>query len=211
MVQLEFLTNYWSFILASVALTLLPGPDLVFVIIQSVSNGAKIGFSIAIGLVSGLIIHTTLAATGLSIVISQSVWAMKGIQYAGAAYLFYLAFQAAKSKSSPISTKDDAQVSPSFWKRWKVGFFMNVLNPKVSLFFIAFFPQFILPQSELSVAVQMVFLGGIFMTQAILIFGIVCLLAAKLTPFLRSDRFWKYTKWANVSVMTILGLGLLMG
>jgi threonine/homoserine/homoserine lactone efflux protein len=208
---LEFLTNYWSFILASVALTLLPGPDLVFVIIQSVSNGAKVGFSISIGLVSGLIVHTTLAATGLSIVISQSEWAMKGIQYAGAAYLFYLAFQAAKSKSSPISTKGDAQVSSSFWKRWKVGFFMNVLNPKVSLFFIAFFPQFILPESDLSVANQMVFLGGIFMIQAIFIFGIVCLLAAKLTPFLRSDRFWQYTKWANVSVMTILGLGLLLG
>jgi threonine/homoserine/homoserine lactone efflux protein len=114
---LEFLTNYWSFILASVALTLLPGPDLVFVIIQSVSNGAKIGFSIAIGLVSGLIIHTTLAATGLSIVIAQSEWAMKGIQYAGAAYLFYLAFQAAKSKSSPVSLNNEAQISPSFWKR----------------------------------------------------------------------------------------------
>ena len=173
--------------MASIALTLLPGPDLVFVVIQSVSNGAKIGFSIAIGLVSGLIVHTTLAATGLSIVIAQSEWAMKGIQYAGAAYLFYLAFQAAKSTSSPISMNGNEQVSPSFWKRWKVGFFMNVLNPKVSLFFIAFFPQFILSESDLPVATQMVFLGGIFMTQAILIFGIVCLLAAKLTPFLRSD------------------------
>lgn len=205
------LTNYWSFILASIALTLLPGPDLVFVVIQSVSNGAKIGFSIAIGLVSGLIVHTTLAATGLSIVIAQSEWAMKGIQYAGAAYLFYLAFQAAKSTSSPISTNGNEQVSPSFWKRWKVGFFMNVLNPKVSLFFIAFFPQFILSESDLPVATQMVFLGGIFMTQAILIFGIVCLLAAKLTPFLRSDRFWQYTKWMNVGVLSILGLGLLLG
>lgn len=197
--------------MASIALTLLPGPDLVFVVIQSVSNGAKIGFSIAIGLVSGLIVHTTLAATGLSIVIAQSEWAMKGIQYAGAAYLFYLAFQAAKSTSSPISMNGNEQVSPSFWKRWKVGFFMNVLNPKVSLFFIAFFPQFILSESDLPVPTQMVFLGGIFMTQAILIFGIVCLLAAKLTPFLRSDRFWQYTKWMNVGVLSILGLGLLLG
>lgn len=183
----------------------------MFVIIQSVTNGAKIGFTIAIGLVSGLIIHTTLAATGLSIVISQSEWAMKGIQYAGAAYLFYLAYLGAKSKSSPVKIEAQIDQSHSFWKRWRTGFFMNVLNPKVSLFFIAFFPQFILADSPISITYQMITLGLVFMIQALLIFGLVCLIAGKLTSVLRSDQFWKITKWVNVAIMAILGIGLLIG
>lgn len=197
--------------MASVALTLLPGPDLVFVIIQSVTNGARIGFTIAVGLVSGLIIHTTLAATGLSLVIAQSDWAMKGIQYAGAAYLFYLAYLGIKSKASPIALEAKKENTSTFWKRWRTGFFMNVLNPKVSLFFIAFFPQFLLLESDIKISYQMITLGLIFMVQAILIFGLVCLIAGKLTTTLRSERFWKITKWVNVGVLALLGVGLLVG
>lgn len=208
---MEFISTYWSFILASVALTLLPGPDLVFVIIQSVTNGARIGFTIAVGLVSGLIIHTTLAATGLSLVIAQSDWAMKGIQYAGAAYLFYLAYLGIKSEASPIALEAKQENTSTFWKRWRTGFFMNVLNPKVSLFFIAFFPQFLLLESAIPISYQMITLGLIFMIQAILIFGLVCLIAGKLTATLRSERFWKITKWLNVAIMAILGVGLLLG
>tara|TARA_R110002049_G_scaffold16388_8_gene65349 strand:- start:5912 stop:6538 length:627 start_codon:yes stop_codon:yes gene_type:complete len=208
---LDFLSTYWSFILASVALTLLPGPDLVFVIIQSVTNGARIGFTIAIGLVSGLIIHTTLAATGLSLVIAQSDWAMKGIQYAGAAYLFYLAYLGIKSDASPIALEAKKENTLSFWRRWRTGFFMNVLNPKVSLFFIAFFPQFLVLESEIPISYQMITLGLIFMVQAILIFGLVCLIAGKLTTTLRSERFWNITKWVNVGVLALLGVGLLVG
>lgn len=208
---MEFLSTYWSFILASVALTLLPGPDLVFVIIQSVTNGARIGFTIAIGLVSGLIIHTTLAATGLSLIIAQSEWAMKGIQYAGAAYLFYLAYLSVKSDARPIAMEAEKERTSSFWKRWRIGFFMNVLNPKVSLFFIAFFPQFLVLESDIPVSYQMITLGLIFMVQAILIFGLVCLIAGKLTATLRSERFWKITKWVNVGVLALLGVGLLVG
>jgi threonine/homoserine/homoserine lactone efflux protein len=208
---LDFLSTYWSFILASVALTLLPGPDLVFVIIQSVTNGARIGFTIAIGLVSGLIIHTTLAATGLSLVIAQSDWAIKGIQYAGAAYLFYLAYLGIKSDASPIALEAKKENTSSFWKRWRTGFFMNVLNPKVSLFFIAFFPQFLVLESEIPISYQMITLGLLFMVQAILIFGLVCLIAGKLTSTLRSERFWNITKWVNVGVLALLGIGLLVG
>lgn len=208
---MDFLSTYWSFILASVALTLLPGPDLVFVIIQSVTNGARIGFTIAIGLVSGLIIHTTLAATGLSLVIAQSDWAIKGIQYAGAAYLFYLAYLGIKSDASPIALEAKKENTSSFWKRWRTGFFMNVLNPKVSLFFIAFFPQFLVLESEIPISYQMITLGLLFMVQAILIFGLVCLIAGKLTSTLRSERFWNITKWVNVGVLALLGIGLLVG
>lgn len=208
---MDFLSTYWSFILASVALTLLPGPDLVFVIIQSVTNGARIGFTIAIGLVSGLIIHTTLAATGLSLVIAQSDWAIKGIQYAGAAYLFYLAYLGIKSDANPIALEAKKENTSSFWKRWRTGFFMNVLNPKVSLFFIAFFPQFLVLESEIPISYQMITLGLLFMVQAILIFGLVCLIAGKLTSTLRSERFWNITKWVNVGVLALLGIGLLVG
>lgn len=204
------LTTLLSFLAASVALTLMPGPDILYVITQSVSRGAKIGFSIAVGLVSGLIIHTTLAATGLSLIIYQSEIAIKIVQYAGAIYLFYLAYQSYLSQYEEVQFNQEISLQHSFWKLWRKGFLMNVLNPKVSLFFIAFFPQFIHIETGKSVAIQMIVLGLLFMLQAILIFGTVSLIAAKLTYFLRSEKFWNYTKWANVILLFILGIGLLI-
>ncbi len=204
------LSTLLSFLAASVALTLLPGPDLLYVITQSISRGAKTGFSIAIGLVSGLIIHTALAATGLSLIIYKSELAIKIVQYAGAIYLFYLAYQSYKSTYEEVHFNQEKSIKFSFWKLWRKGFLMNVLNPKVSLFFIAFFPQFIHLETGISVAVQMIVLGLLFMLQAIIIFGIISLIAGKLTQFLRSEKFWNYTKWANIILLVVLGIGLLL-
>lgn len=203
------LTLTLSFLLASMALAIMPGPDNIFVLTQSLSKGYKHGVIISAGLVSGVLVHTLLATTGVSLLIQQSEWAFSLIKYIGASYLLYLAWKASQVQpmAMNISKKtlqnEKLKVLPLFQK----GFLMNVLNPKVSLFFIAFLPQFI-TKNEWNVSLQMIILGVIFMIQAFVIFSLISILAGKLTSYLNNPKFWKITKWAEVGVLTILGLTL---
>ena len=197
-----------SFIGASVLLTLMPGPDNIFVLTESITKGQRNGIAISIGLCSGILIHTFAAATGLSIIIQKSAIAFSVIKYLGAAYLFYLAILATKDKKPIIALSSDQSNKPSsFMKLIRKGFFMNVLNPKVSLFFIAFLPQFI-SKSGIDQSYQMLALGTVFMIQAIFIFLLIAILAGRLTDVLNNARFWKITKWSKVSVLALLGLTL---
>lgn len=198
-----------SFIGASVVLSLMPGPDNIFVLTESISKGQSNGIAISLGLSFGVLIHTTAAATGLSIIIQKSALAFSVIKYLGAAYLFYLAYQTAKGNKSSFDLSvslDNSQNSKS-WSLIRKGFLMNVLNPKVSLFFIAFLPQFI-SANGFNITLQMIILGLIFMLQALLIFSLIAALAGKLAKYLNSPKFWKITKWSKVSVLSILGLAL---
>ncbi|UZR99717.1 LysE family translocator [Chondrinema litorale] len=197
-----------SFIGASILLTVMPGPDNIFVLTESITKGQRNGIAISIGLSSGILIHTIAAATGLSIIIQKSAIAFSVIKYLGAAYLFYLAVMAVKDKK-PVIGIDAIKKEPekSFLQLVRKGFFMNVLNPKVSLFFIAFLPQFI-SNTGFAASYQMLVLGFIFMIQAILIFAFISVLASKLTGVLNSDKFWNITKWSKVSVLAALGLTL---
>lgn len=195
-----------SFIGASLILTIMPGPDNIFVFTESITKGRRNGIAISLGLCSGILIHTFAAATGLSIVIQKSALAFSIIKYIGAGYLFYLAIVASKEKRL-FTGGDSVKMEKGFFSLMKKGFFMNVLNPKVSLFFIAFLPQFI-SKSGFDITFQMVILGLIFMIQAILVFVLISTLAGKLTGILNSEKFWKTTKWIKVIVLAGLGLTL---
>lgn len=197
-----------SFLGASILLTLLPGPDILYVITESIINGSKTGISIAFGLVSGVLLHTTLAATGLSVIIYQSNFAFNMVKYAGAAYLFYLAFQASKEQliNLDFNNRKSAQAF-QFFPLFRKGWLMNVLNPKISVFFIAFLPKFIHPNGWQPVY-QMFFLGLIFILQAILIFVLVSFLAGRLTKYLQNPKFWQVTKWIKTFVLALIGLSL---
>jgi threonine/homoserine/homoserine lactone efflux protein len=197
-----------SFILTSVLLAVMPGPDNLFVLTESLSKGQKNGISISIGLSLGVLIHTLAAATGLSIIIQKSALAFSIVKYLGAAYLFYLAYVAIKEKKPTLNlrakqTKDEFRVLPLI----KKGFLMNILNPKVSLFFIAFLPQFI-SANGINITIQMVVLGLIFMVQSFLVFSLISILSGKLTKYVTNAKFWKITKWSKVGVLSILGLSL---
>ena len=198
-----------SFIGASVILSLMPGPDNIFVLTESLTKGQRNGIAISIGLSLGVLVHTIAAATGLSIIVQKSAIAFSIIKYFGAAYLFYLAYQAIKENkpfinlSSSTINKQKERLLPLIRK----GFLMNVLNPKVSLFFIAFLPQFI-TVNGINITVQMLFLGFIFMVQALLVFGTISILSSKLTKYVNSPKFWIITKWSKVSVLSVLGLTL---
>jgi threonine/homoserine/homoserine lactone efflux protein len=200
-----------SFLGASILLTLMPGPDNIFVLTESLTKGRRNGIAISLGLSMGIMIHTTAAATGISIIIQQSALAFSIIKHFGAAYLFYLAIMAVKEKKPSINLISEIELKEklSFIKLMRKGFFMNVLNPKVSLFFIAFLPQFI-GKSGLHATFQMLILGFVFMLQSTILFILLAQLSGSLSKYLNSPRFWKYTKWSKVSVLAILGLTLSM-
>ncbi len=199
-----------SFLGASVLLTVMPGPDILYVLTESTTNGAKKGISIAAGLVSGVLIHTALAATGLSIVIYQSEVAFQIVKFAGAAYLFYLAYLAILEKQPVLETSSVISIQPfHFASNYKKGFLMNVLNPKVSIFFIAFLPKFVTPSSW-SPMIQMLILGIIFRVQAFFIFCLVSLLAGQLSKTFQNPRFWQVMKWMKVILLVGIGLSLVI-
>ncbi|MED4780601.1 LysE family translocator [Brevibacillus choshinensis] len=168
------LTLLLSFLAVSVLLTLTPGPDILFVIAQSISNGRKAGIATAMGLTTGLIAHTTAAALGITAILYNSAFAFQLVKYAGALYLLYLAYQAIKEGANPLTTAVPEKKSPL--RLYRTGILMNVLNPKVSLFFLAFLPQFIIPGTG-NEPLQMMILGVIFMIQTIILFSAVAVFA----------------------------------
>lgn len=199
-----------SFILASAALTFLPGPDNIFVLTQSLTRGKRFGLGISLGLVSGLIIHTFLAAFGISLLISQSPIAFSVIKYLGAAYLFYLAISAIREKPQAPQTENlEFQKQVSSFSLWQTGFIMNLLNPKVIVFFIAFFPQFIITDG-MKTHWQMIILGLIFMTIALIIFSLIATLAGYFSKYLNNPKFWKIIKWVKFIILAGIGMTLLL-
>ncbi len=195
-----------SFLGASVLLSLMPGPDNIFVLSESLTKGQRNGICISLGLSTGVLVHTMAAATGLSIIIQQSALVFSVIKYFGAAYLFYLAYQAVKEEKPLLTLEsEEADQKVGVMALVRKGFLMNVLNPKVSLFFIAFLPQFV-SADGFSMTAQMIILGLIFMLQAIVVFSLIAVLSGKLTKYLNSPGFWKFTKWSKISVLSILGI-----
>ena len=197
-----------SFFCASILLTVMPGPDNIFVLTESLTKGHKQGLAISVGLVSGVLVHTAASATGLSLILQQSAIAFQFVKYLGAGYLFYLTYQAIGEKHEIVTIAHSSNVEVlNVSKLIQKGFLMNVLNPKVSLFFVAFLPQFISAKG-LPIPAQMFILGVLFMVQALLIFSLISLLSGKLSKYLNNLRFWQFTKWTKVGALGILGVAL---
>ncbi|TVZ27440.1 threonine/homoserine/homoserine lactone efflux protein [Gillisia sp. Hel_I_86] len=193
------------FITASILLTLSPGPDIIYVLVQSISNGKKAGIITTLGLVSGILIHTSLVAFGVSAVIKASPILFTLIKIFGALYLFYLAYKVFKSDSS-IAIRDVA--AKRMGNLFRQGFIMNVLNPKVTVFFLAFFPGF-LWEPEGNTILQFYILGILFLLQALLIFGAVALLAGKISHYLlQHKQSGVLLKW--IQIVVFIGIGVLI-
>lgn len=198
--------NLFYFLIASVLLTLAPGPDILFVIAQSLSQGKWAGIATALGLCTGLIFHTTAAALGLSIILYNSAIGFQIVKYAGVAYLLYLAFKALREGKTELKNDDSLKLKKS--KLYKRGILMNILNPKVSLFFLAFLPQFVNEKAG-NMPGQMIFLGIIFIIQAIIIFSIISCIAGLLSKrLLVNPRMNKIIKWAKVGIFGFIAIKL---
>lgn len=174
--------NLLPFLTASVLLTLSPGPDIIYVLVQSLSNGIRAGILTTLGLVSGIIIHTALVAFGVSGILKESETIYLIIRIFGACYLFFLAYRVWTSEAE-IHFQPKTGLKIGDLSLFKRGFIMNVLNPKVTIFFLAFFPGFIWDTTD-NYVFQFFILGVIFMIQAFIIFGIVALLAGKIAAYL---------------------------
>ncbi|MEZ4857185.1 MAG: LysE family translocator [Flavobacteriaceae bacterium] len=193
-----------SFSFFTMLLAFSPGPDNIFVLTQSLVNGSKKGIATTAGLISGCIVHTTFLAFGVSAIIAASPTAILGVKIIGAAYLLYLAIKVFRSNDAiDLSQK----VSPkSNWKLFKTGVIMNLVNPKVLLFFLAFFPSFLWKPNEDTV-LQFYILGLTFMLVSFLIFSSIALLAGSISSLIRKHkRTGFYLKWLQIGVF--LGIAM---
>lgn len=176
-----------SFFAFSVLLGLSPGPDNIFVLTQSAMQGRKAGIFVTLGLATGLLFHTALVAFGVAALFQASAIAFTMLKVAGALYLLYLAWGAWRAGASSIEGKANQLGSLQLYRR---GIIMNITNPKVSIFFLAFLPQFADPKLG-ALSLQIMLLGGVFMVATLLVFGAVALLAGSLGDWLRRTPNWQ--------------------
>jgi len=196
------------FFTASVLLALAPGPDNIFVLTQSMIGGPKAGLSVTAGLCTGLLVHTTAVVLGVAAMVQTSATAFSLVKYAGAAYLLFLAWQAFRSGKKSLD--DGGAPAMTSWQFYRRGIIMNVTNPKVSIFFLAFLPQFAAPEKG-RLWLQLIGLGGLFIAATLLIFGTISLLAGRLgTWFTRSERGQKILNYCAGSVFLTLAVKLAM-
>ena len=172
------------FMIASALLTIAPGPDIIYVLTRGITQGRRAGFAAALGFATGVIFHTAFAALGIAAVIKSSEFAFSLVRYAGAAYLVYLGIRTLMSRSAFQLSSDHSSLA--LWTVYKQSVIGNVLNPKVTLFFLSFLPQFI-NLSAGHVELQMVLLGAIFMLQTVVIFGAIALFSGAVGDKLRSN------------------------
>lgn len=196
------------FLIASISLTISPGPDIICVLSQSISQGKSTGIALSLGLVLGIIIHTSLIAVGVSAFLVSSPLLFYTIKILGATYLFWIAFKIFKAPH--LISLDKVETKKSNIKLIQQGFLMNVLNPKVTIFFLAFFPGFVNPNNSNSL-LQIYTLGFLFMLQAFLIFTSVSLLSDKLSSTIRTNiHFSAFLKWMQIIVFIAIGIYILV-
>ena len=188
------------FLISSLALTLMPGPDILFVVNQSLDK-KKNGIITSLGLCTGLIFHTMFLVFGLSALIESNNDLITFLKYFGTIYLFYLAYLEIKSEN-----KVNTNLNSKLFLR---GLYMNLINPKVLIFFIAYFPNFLFSDT-IKISNQFLLLGFVFIFQALLIFISVSLIANKLIKYIRIDSKNKLLKYFKSLIFIIIALLILI-
>ncbi|MEZ5525136.1 MAG: LysE family translocator [Pseudomonadales bacterium] len=195
-----------AFTLASFLLSIAPGPDNIFVLAQSALYGRKSGILVVLGLCTGLVAHTTAVALGIAVVFQTSVIAFTLLKLLGALYLLYLAWQAFHAPATALGTlHSNIRSSRALYLR---SIIINITNPKVSIFFLAFLPQFSSPENG-PLMPQIFLLGGVFILVALVTFSIIALLAGELGNwFHRSPKIQRYLNRLAGAVFVGLALKL---
>ena len=196
--------SFRLFLLASLALLLVPGPAVLYIVARSIAQGRRAGIVSVLGIAAGSSVHIMAAVLGLSALLMSSVLAFTVVKYLGAAYLIYLGIRTLTAKTR-VDEPAVVEQQP-LWRIFRQGVIVNVLNPKTALFFFAFLPQFVHPESG-TVAPQVLFLGLIFTTMAICTDSLYALLAGTIGNRLRGNlRYLKGQKIFAGVVYIFLGL-----
>ena len=198
------LDDMFVFLGVAAALAAVPGPDNIFVLTQSALYGRFAGLVVTFGLASGLMFHTTAVALGVAVIFQTSQYAFFALKYAGAGYLIYLAWRAFTASISQFDgLETDSETVP---KQFIRGLLMNIANPKITIFFLAFLPQFVDPING-SIIAQFYQLGALMVVTTIVIFGTVALAAGTLSYWIKGSP--RTQVWLNrVSGMVFLSLAL---
>lgn len=176
------------FAAAALAMVLTPGPNMIYLISRSICQGRAAGVISLIGVVSGFLVHMFAAAIGLTAFFLTVPMAYETLKWAGAAYLLYLAWQAVKPGArSPFEARDLPNDPPR--KLFLMGFLTNVLNPKIAVFYLSIFPQFVSPDHG-SVFTQSIVLGCIQIIISFTVNLLIALSAAKLAAWFVSNPRW---------------------
>ena len=198
-----------SFILAVSILAISPGPDNIFVLMQSVVHGKKYGLATIIGLMTGCIVHTTFVALGISAIIKENNTIFLGIKILGAVYLLYLAYKVITGGSEiSMSTKKIDKKTP--FQLFKIGFIMNVLNPKVTLFFLALFPGFLFSEI-LPISLQFYTLGALFILVSFVVFSLIAILGGTISEKIKTSKnIGVWLQWMQVFVFIGIAVFILI-
>jgi hypothetical protein len=194
------------FIIAALILVISPGPNMIYLISKSITQGKKSGFISLAGVVCGFLFHIIMVSFGLTAVLLAVPTAYTVLKTLGTVYLLYLAYQAIKPKSRNIFDVDKNVAHDSPKKLFTIGFLTNVLNPKVAIFYLSFFPQFIKPEYG-SVFTQSLELGVIQVLISFSINFVIVLTASRVALFFANNPVWiKIQKWFMASILTYLAI-----
>ncbi len=198
----------WPFFAASMALAIAPGPDNLFVLAQSAQHGRAAGLSVTLGLCTGLLGHTAAVALGIAAILQTSPLAFNAVKWVGALYLLYLARQAWRASTQRIENEQSPPLS--LIALYRRGIIMNGTNPKVSIFFLAFLPQFADPARG-ALVLQFILLGGVFIAATLLVFGAIALLAGAFGQRVQHSARWqRVVNRAAAAVFVLLAFKLLL-
>lgn len=198
-----------SFMIATSALAISPGPDNIYVLMQSLVHGKKYGIATVCGLMTGCLVHTSLVAFGVSALIKANESLYFIIKLFGALYLFYLAYKVFRSNAE-LSIDNQNIPKKSTSQLFKQGFIMNVLNPKVSIFFLAFFPGFLFSDTIPTIA-QFYILGLLFMLVSFVIFGSIAILSGWISTYIKQhNNVGVVLKWLQIVVFVGIAIFILI-
>ena len=201
-----------EFFFAALVIGIAPGPDNLFVLAQSATYGARLGFCIILGLCTGIAIHTCLLVAGVSALIAASPTAFFVIQCLGAAYLLYLAYKSFGVKAGVVQMSGDSRSEPGMTSARSLymrGIIMNLTNPKVILFVLSLIPPAVRLDRPIHPSLQMAIFGGEFILATMIVFGSIALLAGTVKKFLlTSPKANRNLNWFSGAVFVFLAVAL---
>lgn len=198
------------FLIAAIAMSITPGPNMIYLISRSITQGKKAGITSLLGVVCGFLFHITMVAYGLTAVLIAAPFLFTTLKVSGALYLIYLAWQAVKPGNAGIFAVQSNLPEDKPVKLFTMGFLTNLLNPKMAVFYLSLFPQFIRPEAGHIVA-QCFQLGSLQMLVSMVVNLTVILVAAKAAIWFSANPAWvRIQKWVMASVLVSLAAKMML-